>query len=128
MLFGAAHQGPAARRAGEFACAPKGLRPLRCEAGVCRGNDALQRVVFVDVRMPPGWDGFQTLERIFAADPAVPGPALYCAPPIPITAGASCARALAATDRLLMLRKPFGEAIEVAQLAFILSEKWHREQ
>src|SRR5687767_19350 len=28
-------------------------------------------VVFVDMRMPPGWDGAQTLERLWQADPAL---------------------------------------------------------
>lgn len=81
-------------------------------------------VIFVDVRMPPGWDGFQTLERIFALDPAVQ--AVLCTAYSDYGWNELRAR-FGRTDRLLVLRKPF-ETIEVAQLAFALSEKWRREQ
>lgn len=81
-------------------------------------------VVFVDVRMPPGWDGFETLERIFAVDQAVQ--AVLCTA-YSDYGWADLRKRFGSTDRLLVLRKPF-EAIEVAQLAFALSEKWHREE
>lgn len=81
-------------------------------------------IVFVDVRMPPGWDGIETLERIFAIEESVQ--AVLCTAYSDYGWGELRAR-FGNTDRLLVLRKPF-EAIEVAQLALSLTEKWHREQ
>ncbi len=123
-LFGAAHKAHAPDgRCFELCFAHQG-EPGLAEVQRAFAAGAPYSVIFVDVRMPPGWDGFETLERIFAADPAVQ--AVLC------TAysdyGWSELRTrFGRTDRLLVLRKPF-EAIEVAQLAFALSEKWHREQ
>ena len=31
-------------------------------------------MAFIDVRMPPGWDGVETTERIWAVDPALQSP------------------------------------------------------
>lgn len=81
-------------------------------------------VIFVDVRMPPGLDGIVTLDRIFALDTAVQ--AVLCTAYSDYGWGQLRAR-FGNTDRLLVLRKPF-EAIEVAQLALSLTEKWHRER
>lgn len=77
-------------------------------------------LAFVDVRMPPGWDGIQTLEKIFAADPNIQ--AVIC------TAYSDYSyeemmSTLGASERLLILKKPF-DPIEVQQLANALVEKW----
>lgn len=81
-------------------------------------------VIFVDVRMPPGWDGIETLERIFALDPAVQ--AVLCTA-YSDHSWSELRERFGNTDRLLVLRKPY-EPIEVVQLAFALSQKWHRER
>src|SRR5438046_713390 len=44
------------------------------QEGLARVVDALAQgrpyaVAFVDMRMPPGWDGVQTVERLWQADP-----------------------------------------------------------
>src|SRR5262249_12248803 len=44
------------------------------EQGLRLLEDAVQRgekfaLAFVDMRMPPGWDGLQTIERLWQADP-----------------------------------------------------------
>lgn len=83
-------------------------------------------LVFMDMRMPPGWDGLETLERIWAVDPAIQ--AVIC------TAYSDYSweqinERLGATDRLLVLKKPF-DSLEVRQLALAMTEKWnaHRER
>ncbi len=78
-------------------------------------------VAFVDMRMPPGWDGVMTIKRIWELDPE-----LQC---VICTAYSDYSwedilEQLGINDRLLLLRKPF-DAAEVCQLASALSEKWH---
>lgn len=78
------------------------------------------QLAFVDVRMPPGWDGVETLERLWQVAPDLQ--AVIC------TAHSDYAwddfvRRLGKTDSLLILKKPF-ETIEVLQLAHALTRKW----
>lgn len=94
----------------------------KVEKSLSEGNP--YSVIFIDVRMPPGLDGILTLERIFALDSAVQ--AVLCTAYSDYGWGQLRGR-FGNTDRLLVLRKPF-EAIEVAQLALSLTEKWHRER
>jgi two-component system cell cycle sensor histidine kinase/response regulator CckA len=77
-------------------------------------------LAFVDVRMPPGWDGIETLERIWQCAPELQ--AVIC------TAYSDYSwddmtRRLGQTDNLLILKKPF-ETVEVLQLAHALTQKW----
>ncbi|WP_438005745.1 PAS domain-containing protein [Sorangium sp. So ce321] len=81
-------------------------------------------VAFVDVRMPPGWDGVETLSRLWAEDPLLQ--AVIC------TAYSDCSwddvmARFGQTDRLLILKKPF-DVVEVRQIACALTEKWSRER
>ncbi len=81
-------------------------------------------VVFVDVRMPPGWDGIETISRIWQEDPDLQ--AVIC------TAYSDFSwhdiiKKLGKTERLLILKKPF-DSIEVYQLAGALTEKWYLNQ
>jgi diguanylate cyclase (GGDEF)-like protein len=82
------------------------------------------RVAFVDMRMPPGWDGVQTIQRLWEVDPNVQ--VVIC------TAYADhsweeISEKLGLSDRLLILKKPF-DPVEVSQLATSLSEKWALKQ
>ncbi len=78
-------------------------------------------VVFMDVRMPPGWDGIETLARIFAADERIQ--AVLCTAYSDHSWDQILAR-LGRSDRLLILKKPF-DNVEVQQLASALTEKWN---
>ncbi|HQR13929.1 MAG TPA: response regulator [Nitrospira sp.] len=74
----------------------------------------------VDMRMPPGWDGLETIEHIWEADPEIQ--VVIC------TAYADhpweeIAARLGKTDRLLILRKPF-DPVEVEQMVTSLTRKW----
>ncbi|MBK7875521.1 MAG: response regulator [Planctomycetes bacterium] len=97
-----------------------------------QGREALERVraslaegapyalAFVDVRMPPGWDGVETIARLWEADPD-----LQC---VICTAFADYSweemiAKLGRTDRLLILKKPF-DPIEACQIASAMTEKW----
>ncbi|OHB80280.1 MAG: hypothetical protein A2Z25_06980 [Planctomycetes bacterium RBG_16_55_9] len=77
-------------------------------------------LVFVDMRMPPGWDGLQTIEHIWQVDRDVQ--AVICTAYSDYSWGEITER-LGRSDNLLILKKPFDSA-EVAQLASALTEKW----
>jgi diguanylate cyclase (GGDEF)-like protein len=88
------------------------------------GRGERYAAAFVDMRMPPGWDGVETIENLWRQDPGLQ--VVVC------TAWSDHAwpdvvRRLGATDRLLVLKKPF-DTVEVAQLALALTEKWNLAQ
>jgi diguanylate cyclase (GGDEF)-like protein len=81
-------------------------------------------MVFVDMRMPPGWDGVQTLREMWKVEPKLQ--AAICTAysdysPEQITT------ALGRAGKMVIVRKPF-EAIEIRQLAETLCEKWEIAQ
>jgi CheY-like chemotaxis protein len=73
-------------------------------------------VILVDMRMPPGWDGAETIARIAAEDPNVRF-ALVTA--YNDHSWQSVISQVGCPDRLLLLRKPF-ESDELLQLALVL--------
>lgn len=88
------------------------------EKGVAEKNP--YAVIFVDMRMPPGWDGLMTIEQIWKADPNVQVVICTAFSDHPWDEIAS---RIGETDQLLILRKPF-DAVEVEQLAVALTCKW----
>lgn len=101
-----------------------------------QGQEALKRVVqataegkrfsvaFVDIRMPPGWDGIETVEHLWKVDPEIQ--IVIC------TAYSDYSwdqmfRRVGSTDSLVLLKKPF-DAVEVLQLAHSMARKWELTQ
>lgn len=78
-------------------------------------------LAFVDMRMPPGWDGVETIERLWKADPNLQ--VVICTAYSDYSWQEIVLR-LGTPDRLLILKKPF-DAAEVCQMAAALTEKWH---
>ena len=81
-------------------------------------------MAFVDMRMPPGCDGLETVARLWGVQPDLQ--VVIC------TAFSDYSwhemfKKLAYSDRLLILEKPF-DAVEVQQLAAALTEKWRLTQ
>jgi len=77
-------------------------------------------LAFVDVRMPPGWDGVETILHLWQAYPSLQ--VVVC------TAYSDYSwndiqRRLGQSENLLILKKPF-DNIEVIQLAHALTRKW----
>ena len=68
-------------------------------------------VAFVDMRMPPGWDGVETVERLWQQDPLLQ--IVICTAYSDYSWDQVLAR-LDVGDRLLILKKPF-DTIEVCQ-------------
>jgi len=81
-------------------------------------------IAFIDMRMPPGWDGLETIERLWAVDPDVQ--VVICSAHSDYDWNDVVAR-LGQTDRLLVVKKPF-EPIEVLQCASALARKWQHER
>lgn len=79
-------------------------------------------MAFVDMRMPPGWDGAETIEHIWQVDPDLQ--IVICTAYSDHDWGHLLAR-LTHHDKLLILRKPF-DTIEVRQLATSLTERWNQ--
>lgn len=81
-------------------------------------------LAFVDVRMPHGWDGVETVERLWRVDPALQ--AVICTAYSDYTWRAMAGR-LGLSDSLVVLKKPF-DNLEVLQLAHALTNKWNLTQ
>jgi signal transduction histidine kinase len=77
-------------------------------------------VVFMDVRMPPGWDGIETAAHIWGVAPDAQ--IVLCSAYSDYSWDEMMTR-LGISDRLVVLKKPF-DNIEVVQLAHALAEKW----
>jgi diguanylate cyclase (GGDEF)-like protein len=78
----------------------------------------------VDVRMPPGMSGIDTIARLWQLDPRLQ--VVVCSAYSDHT-WSDIVRRLGHSDGLLVLRKPF-ESIEVLQLAHALTRKWSLDQ
>ena len=77
-------------------------------------------VAFVDMPMPPGWDGLETIEKLCEVDDKLQ--VVICAAN-PDHSWDDIQERIGETDRLLILKKPFNN-VEVRQLTVSLSEKW----
>ena len=77
-------------------------------------------MAFVDVRMPPGWDGIETVQKIWMEYPDLQ--VVIC------TAYSDYSwhdiiNELGETEKLLILKKPF-DNVEVYQIASAMTQKW----
>jgi signal transduction histidine kinase/DNA-binding response OmpR family regulator len=77
-------------------------------------------LAFIDVRMPPGWDGIETTAKIREVCPELQ--VVICTAYSDYD-WSEIARRLGQTDSLLILKKPF-DTVEVMQLAETLANKW----
>ena len=77
-------------------------------------------LAFVDIRMPPGWDGIETIARLWAVDPDLQ--VVICTAYSDYSWDQMADR-FGRTDSLLILKKPF-DSVEVLQLAHALTRKW----
>ncbi len=93
----------------------EGLELVRAAAAAGRPY----AMAFVDVRMPPGWDGVETTLELWKVAPDLQ--VVICTAYSDYSWEEMTAR-LGASDRLLILKKPF-DTVEVLQLANSLSEK-----
>jgi PAS domain S-box-containing protein len=81
-------------------------------------------VAFVDMRMPPGWDGLETIIHIWSVYPDIQ--IVICTAYSDYSWGELIEK-VGQSDRLVILKKPF-DTIEVLQLATAFTEKWRLMQ
>src|SRR5205814_2894139 len=81
-------------------------------------------VAFVDVRMPPGWDGIETISRIWAIYPELQ--VVICTAYSDYS-WEDITGQFGHSDSVLILKKPF-DNIEVLQMAHALVKKWFLTQ
>jgi len=77
-------------------------------------------MAFVDMRMPPGWDGLETIKNIWVIDSQIQ---LVICTAYSDYSWNEVLYHLGASDRLIILKKPF-DMVEVQQLATALTTKW----
>lgn len=94
-----------------------GLRLL--QAALAAGEP--YALAFVDMRMPPGWDGLETIAQLWRHDPELQ--VVICTAYSDYS-WQDIAQRLGQTDRLVILKKPFDNC-EALQLAHTLTHKWH---
>ncbi len=83
-------------------------------------HDAPYAMAFIDMRMPPGWDGLETIERLWQVDPKLQ---IALCTAYSDYSWEDITERLQLGDRLLILKKPF-DAIEIRQMASALTVKW----
>ncbi|WED43575.1 EAL domain-containing protein [Legionella cardiaca] len=77
-------------------------------------------LAFVDIRMPPGWDGLETIKRMWKIDSDIQ--VVICTAYSDYSWEETVSK-LGMSDNLLVLKKPF-DKVAVRQLACALTRKW----
>jgi diguanylate cyclase (GGDEF)-like protein/PAS domain S-box-containing protein len=77
-------------------------------------------LAFIDIRMPPGWDGIFTIKKLWEVDAELQ--VVICSAHSDYSWDAM-SKQLDNSDNFLVLKKPF-ELIEIRQLAASLTKKW----
>ncbi len=98
----------------------------------CQGQEAIEKIqkdmkkgihyalAFVDIRMPPGWDGIETIKRMWEIDPDIQ--VVICTAYSDYS-WEETVKQLGMGDNYLILKKPF-DVVAVRQLACALTRKW----
>ncbi|WP_298623472.1 EAL domain-containing protein [uncultured Legionella sp.] len=98
----------------------------------CQGRDGVEKIrqsldygihyslAFVDIQMPPGWDGIETIKRMWEVDSDIQ--VVICTAYSDYT-WEETVKKLGLGDNYLILKKPF-DLISVRQLACALTRKW----
>jgi diguanylate cyclase (GGDEF)-like protein len=104
-------------------CASQGHEGIQCiQQAVNEGEP--YALAFVDIRMPPGLDGVQTIKQIWTLDPEIQ---IVICTAYSDYSWEETVNALGLRDNLLILKKPF-DSVAVRQLACSLTKKWRLMQ
>ena len=107
----------------EMDSAMQGAEALACVQQAVRDGQPYA-VAFVDIRMPPGWDGIETTARLWEVDSDLQ--VVICTAYADYSLEQMLTQ-LSHSDRFLLLKKPF-DYLEILQLANALSTKWRFAQ
>jgi CheY-like chemotaxis protein len=123
-LFGETHKEERGGRCFEVVSAYQGQEALAMvEAAIAEGRP--YALAFMDVRMPPGWDGIETMERIWRIDPTLQ--VVICTA-YSDHSWSEISERFGPRDGWLIVKKPW-DVVEVVQVAHSLTRKWslHRQ-
>ncbi len=87
-------------------------------------NGESYALAFVDIRMPPGLDGIETILRMWAVDPNIH--VVLCSAYSDYS-WEEIVQRLGISDKLLMLRKPF-DPTSVKQLTLATTSRWAKDR
>jgi CheY-like chemotaxis protein len=99
------------------------------EEGLAKAQKAVDAnrpyaLAFVDMRMPPGWDGVETIGRLWTVDPSLQ---IVICTAYSDYSWEEILQRLGMRNNLMVLKKPF-DNIEVLQLCETLTQKWSLNQ
>ena len=102
---------------------------LQGDEGLAKLDEAIREdrpfdLAFVDMRMPPGWNGVETIRQLWKSDPSLE--VVICSAYSDYS-WSEIVDELGLSDRLLILKKPF-DNIELLQAAASLSSKRRLER
>ncbi|ATX79500.1 Response regulator receiver domain-containing protein [Mariprofundus aestuarium] len=113
------YEGAVSKAGFDVDCASQGQKGVELvEKALAEGRP--YAVAFVDVRMPPGWNGIETIRHIWQVDPDIQ---ITIVTAYSDYSWGDITRDLGDTDQLQLLKKPF-ESIELLSIATSLSRKW----
>ena len=92
------------------------------EAAIQEGRN--YSCAFIDVRMPPGWDGIETAKKIWEIAPDLP---IVLCTAYSDHSWEEISEQLSRADQLLFLKKPF-DTIELRQIAAAQTAHWYLTQ
>ncbi|MCW8407826.1 EAL domain-containing protein [Legionella sp. PATHC035] len=110
----------------------EGFLPKFIFTSACQGQEAINKIqedlkegihyalAFVDIRMPPGWDGIETIKHMWKIDPDIQ--VVICTAYSDYS-WEETVKKLGMGDNYLILKKPF-DVVAVRQLACALTRKW----
>ena len=119
-MFGSPREQPTAAAPFRLDCASQGEEAVTL-VGAARDAGHPYALAFVDMRMPPGIDGLETVRRLWERDPELQVVICTAFSDHPWS---EVIRTLGHSDRLLLLNKPFDPS-EAWQLALALTQKWN---
>ena len=87
-------------------------------------NGDAYALAFIDIRMPPGWDGVETIAHLWAIDPNLQ---IVLCSAYSDYSWEEIVQKLGVSDKLMLLRKPF-DANSVKQITLASTSRWHRDR
>ncbi len=118
-LFGEADTNHKPQSSFELSYASQGQEALALVTKSLAGNLPFS-LVFMDIRMPPGWDGIKTSKEIWNIDPEVQ---IALCTAYSDYSWQRIVKELDRSDQFIILKKPF-DPIEAIQCAHALTAKW----
>lgn len=103
--------------------ATQGQEGVECIKRALKDNKPYA-LAFVDIRMPPGWDGIETIKHIWEQDSDIQ---IVICTAYSDYSWEETTEKLGMSDNLIILKKPF-DNVAVRQLATALTKKWQLMQ